>query len=115
MRKSLLVLLLWAPFAAALLPQPGSRLDQPTQQAIQRFLLHNRILDTPQDLDNAPYIVATDGGRVLGPMANVCTPEATWIRPSQAMGSFAEARSTPTLKRRNCWVSTPMTSVPRAL
>ncbi|EZP68237.1 hypothetical protein [Pseudomonas sp. RIT357] len=66
MRKSLLVLLLWAPFAAALLPQPGSRLDQPTQQAIQRFLLHNRILDTPQDLDNAPYIVATDGGRVLG-------------------------------------------------
>ncbi|WP_223494828.1 peptidoglycan-binding protein [Pseudomonas sp. A-RE-26] len=51
MRKSLLVLLLWAPFAMALLPPPGQRLDQPTQQAIQRFLLHNRILDTPQDLD----------------------------------------------------------------
>lgn len=66
MRKSLLVLLLWAPFAMALLPQPGQRLDLPTQQAIQRFLLHNRILDTPQDLDNAPYIVSADSGRVLG-------------------------------------------------
>ncbi|NCE84667.1 peptidoglycan-binding protein [Pseudomonas sp. Q1] len=66
MRKSLLVLLLWAPFATALLPQPVQRLDQPTQQAIQRFLLHNRILDTPQDLDRAPYIVAAEAGRVLG-------------------------------------------------
>jgi nucleoid-associated protein YgaU len=66
MRKSLLVLLLWAPFATALLPQPVQRLDQPTQQAIQRFLLHNRIFDSPQDLDNAPYIVAADAGRVLG-------------------------------------------------
>lgn len=66
MRKSLLVLLLWAPFAMALLPQPTQRLDQPTQQAIQRFLLHNRILDNPQDLDNAPYIVSADAGRVLG-------------------------------------------------
>ncbi|TFY88403.1 peptidoglycan-binding protein [Pseudomonas kairouanensis] len=66
MRKSLLVLLLWAPFAMALLPPPVQRLDLPTQQAIQRFLLHNRILDTPQDLDNAPYIVAADAGRVLG-------------------------------------------------
>ncbi|NJJ58017.1 hypothetical protein FBY10_11697 [Pseudomonas sp. SJZ103] len=66
MRKSLLVLLLWAPFAMALLPQPGPRLDQATQQAIQRFLLHNRILDTPMDLDNAPYVVAADAGRVLG-------------------------------------------------
>jgi hypothetical protein len=34
------------PFAMALLPAPGQRLDQSTQQAIQRFLLHNRILDT---------------------------------------------------------------------
>jgi nucleoid-associated protein YgaU len=50
----------------ALLPQSGQRLDQATQQAIQRFLLHNRILDTPQDLDTAPYIVAADAGRVLG-------------------------------------------------
>jgi len=66
MRKSLLVLLLWAPFAMALLPQPVQRLDQSTQQAIQRFLLHNRILDSPQDLDSAPYIVAADAGRVLG-------------------------------------------------
>ena len=66
MRKSLLVLLLWAPLALALLPPPAQRLDQATQQAIQRFLLHNRILDTPQDLDNAPYIVAADAGRVLG-------------------------------------------------
>ncbi|MHA4964967.1 peptidoglycan-binding protein [Pseudomonas extremorientalis] len=66
MRKSLLVLLLWAPFAMALLPQPVQRLDQSIQQAIQRFLLHNRILDSPQDLDSAPYIVAADAGRVLG-------------------------------------------------
>lgn len=66
MRKSLLVLLLWAPFAMALLPSPGQRLDQPTQQAIQRFLLHNRLLDSVQDLDNAPYIVAAHAGRVLG-------------------------------------------------
>lgn len=66
MRKSLLVLLLWAPFAMALLPPPVQRLDQPTQQAIQRFLLHNRLLDSPRDLDNAPYIVAADAGRVLG-------------------------------------------------
>ncbi|PRA26952.1 peptidoglycan-binding protein [Pseudomonas poae] len=66
MRKSLLVLLLWAPFAMALVPPPAQRLDLPTQQAIQRFLLHNRILDTPQDLDRAPYIIAADGGRVLG-------------------------------------------------
>ncbi|WP_448653572.1 peptidoglycan-binding protein [Pseudomonas fluorescens] len=66
MRKSLLVLLLWAPLAMALLPQPGQRLEQATQQAIQHFLLHNRILDTAQDLDNAPYIVAADAGRVLG-------------------------------------------------
>ena len=66
MRKSLLVLLLWAPFVMALVPPPAQRLDALTQQAIQRFLLHNRILDTPQDLDNAPYIIAADAGRVLG-------------------------------------------------
>ena len=66
MRKSLLVLLLWAPFAMALIAPPAQRLDLPTQQAIQRFLLHNRILDTAQELDNAPYIVAADAGRVLG-------------------------------------------------
>ena len=66
MRKSLLVLLLWAPFALALLPSPAPRLDQPTQQAIQQFLLHNRILDSPLDLDNAPYVVAAEAGRVLG-------------------------------------------------
>lgn len=66
MRKSLLVLLLWAPVAVALLPKPVQRLDLPTKQAIQRFLLHNRILDSPEDLDNAPYIVAAEAGRVLG-------------------------------------------------
>ncbi|MGR2705292.1 peptidoglycan-binding protein [Pseudomonas sp. IB20] len=66
MRKSLLVLLLWAPLTMAMIPQPGQRLEQATQQAIQHFLLHNRILDTAQDLDNAPYIVAADAGRVLG-------------------------------------------------
>ncbi|WP_455823110.1 peptidoglycan-binding protein [Pseudomonas graminis] len=65
MRKSLLVLLLWAPAAMAVLHSPVQRLDQPSQQAIQHFLLHNRILDTPEDLDNAPYIVAADAGRVL--------------------------------------------------
>ncbi|MEX5556019.1 peptidoglycan-binding protein [Pseudomonas rhodesiae] len=66
MRKSLLVLLLWAPFAMALIPPPGRALDPSTQQAIQRFLLHNRILDTPGDLDTAPYVIAADNGRVLG-------------------------------------------------
>ena len=66
MRKSLLVLLLWAPLTMALIPQPGQRLEPATQQAIQHFLLHNRILDTAQELDNAPYIVAADAGRVLG-------------------------------------------------
>ncbi|WP_348749402.1 peptidoglycan-binding protein [Pseudomonas rhodesiae] len=66
MRKSLLVLLLWAPFAMALLPQPGQPLDPSTQQAVQRFLLHNRILDNPEDLDTAPYIIAADNGRVMG-------------------------------------------------
>ncbi|MBJ2233280.1 peptidoglycan-binding protein [Pseudomonas fluorescens] len=66
MRKSLLVLLLWAPFATALIVQPTERLDQAAQLAIQHFLLHNRIFDSPHDLDNAPYIIATQGGRVLG-------------------------------------------------
>ena len=66
MRKSLLVLLLWAPFATALIAQPTERLDQAAQQAIQHFLLHNRIFDSPQDLDKAPYIIAAQGGRVLG-------------------------------------------------
>jgi len=66
MRKSLLVLLLWAPFAMALLPRPGQPLDPSTRQAIQRFLLHNRILDKPEDLDTAPYIIAADNGRVMG-------------------------------------------------
>lgn len=66
MRKSLLVLLLWAPLTLAMIPQPGQRLEHATQQAIQHFLLHNRILDSAQDLDNAPYIVAADAGRVLG-------------------------------------------------
>ncbi|WP_369302772.1 peptidoglycan-binding protein [Pseudomonas sp. N2-5-1-1] len=66
MRKSLLVLLLWTPFTMALIPPPGQRLEPATQQAIQSFLLHNRILDTAHDLDNAPYIVAADAGRVLG-------------------------------------------------
>jgi nucleoid-associated protein YgaU len=66
MRKSLLVLLLGAPLTMALLKPPEQRLNQAAQQAIQRFLLHNRILDTPQDLDNAPYIVAAEAGRVLG-------------------------------------------------
>ena len=66
MRKSLLVLLLWAPFAMALVPQPGLRLDPATRQVIQHFLMHNRIFDSPEDLDNAPYIVAAQAGRVLG-------------------------------------------------
>lgn len=65
MRKSLLVLLLWAPFATALIVQPTERLDQAAQLAIQHFLLHNRIFDSPHDLDNAPYIIAAQGGRVL--------------------------------------------------
>lgn len=82
MRKSLLVLLLWAPFAMALLPQPAQRLDQPTQQAIQRFLLHNRILDSPQDLDNAPYIIAADTGRVLGANGERVYARGT-LEPSQ--------------------------------
>lgn len=115
MRKSLLVLLLWVPFAAALVPSPGQRLDLPTQQAIQRFLLHNRILDTPRDLDTAPYIVAAEAGRVLGSQGERVHARATWTRPSRAMGSFAEARSTPTPRPMNCWVSTPMTSVLLAL
>ncbi|PMU26817.1 MULTISPECIES: peptidoglycan-binding protein [unclassified Pseudomonas] len=70
MRKSLLVLLLWAQAVIAQVPesypQPGQPLPLHTQQAIQRFLLHNRILDTPQELEHAPYIVAADAGRVLG-------------------------------------------------
>ncbi|MBK3508326.1 peptidoglycan-binding protein [Pseudomonas sp. MF6747] len=66
MRKSLLVLLLWTPLTMALIPPSGQRLEPATQQAIQYFLLHNRILDTAHDLDNAPYIVAADAGRVLG-------------------------------------------------
>lgn len=70
MRKSLLVLLLWAHTAVAQVPahfpQPGQPLDNSTQQAIQRHLLHNRILDTPQELEKAPYIVAAEAGRVLG-------------------------------------------------
>lgn len=70
MRKSLLVLLLWAQAVIAQVPesypQPGQPLPLHTQQAIQRFLLHNRILDTPQELERAPYIVAADAGRVLG-------------------------------------------------
>ncbi|MFO2465400.1 peptidoglycan-binding protein [Pseudomonas sp. 15FMM2] len=74
MRKSLLVLLLWAHAVTATVPAPPKGiypqsprpLDSQTQQAIQRFLLHNRILDTPQLLDTAPYIVAAQAGRVLG-------------------------------------------------
>ena len=70
MRKSLLVLLLWAQAVIAQVPesypQPGQPLPLHTQEAIQRFLLHNRILDTPQELEHAPYIVAADAGRVLG-------------------------------------------------
>ncbi|MCS3415421.1 nucleoid-associated protein YgaU [Pseudomonas sp. BIGb0450] len=70
MRKSLLVLLLWAQVVAAQVPasfpQAGQPLALHTQQAIQRFLLHNRVLDTPQELDHAPYIVAADARRVLG-------------------------------------------------
>ncbi len=70
MRKSLLVLLLWAQAVIAQVPesypQPGQPLPLHTQQAIQRFLMHNRILDTPQELEHAPYIVAADAGRVLG-------------------------------------------------
>jgi len=70
MRKSLLVLLLLAQAAVAQVPANNPPLGQPldnrTQQAIQRHLLHNRILDTPQELENAPYIVSADAGRVLG-------------------------------------------------
>ncbi|MDQ0737740.1 peptidoglycan-binding protein [Pseudomonas sp. W4I3] len=66
MRKSLLVLLLWAPVAMALIPPPDQRLDAITQKAIQAFLVHNRIFESPKDLDNAPYIIAADAGRVLG-------------------------------------------------
>ena len=70
MRKSLLVLLLWAQAVIAQVPESYPQAGQPlplhTQQAIQRFLLHNRILDTPQELEHAPYIVAADAGRVLG-------------------------------------------------
>ncbi|MFC6335982.1 peptidoglycan-binding protein [Pseudomonas sp. CCM 7891] len=74
MRKSLLVLLLWAMVAEAHVPAPATDiypphlqvLDSHTRKAIQRFLLHNRIVDTPHILDNAPYIVAAAAGRVLG-------------------------------------------------
>lgn len=74
MRKSLLVLLLWAQVGAALEPAlcpaehcaPGALLGEQTQRAIQRFMLHNRIVDTPAVLQMAPYIVAADAGRVLG-------------------------------------------------
>jgi len=74
MRKSLLVLLLWAMTVGAHVParsddtypQLPQALDSQTRKVIQRFLLHNRILDTPQILDNSPYIVAAEAGRVLG-------------------------------------------------
>ncbi|MBT2371465.1 peptidoglycan-binding protein [Pseudomonas fluorescens] len=74
MRKSLLVLLLWAMTADAHVPalsddtspQQPQALDNQTRKAIQRFLLHNRILDTPGILDTAPYIIAAEAGRVLG-------------------------------------------------
>jgi nucleoid-associated protein YgaU len=74
MRKSLLVLLLCALLAEGHVsaqsrdnnPQLLRALDSQAQQAIQRFLLHNRILDTPHILDTAPYVVAAEAGRVLG-------------------------------------------------
>ena len=93
MRKSLLVLLLWAPLAMALLPAPAQRLDPPTQQAIQHFLLHNRILDTPQDLDNAPYIVAADAGRVLG-AHDECVHARGYLDPTQpSYGIFRRGKA----------------------
>ena len=61
MRKSLLVLLLWAPFTTALIAQPTERLDQAAQQAIQHFYCTTVFL-TPHDLDKAPYIIAAQGG-----------------------------------------------------
>lgn len=74
MRKSLRVLLLCAGAATAhvpgapqpVYPQAPRPLDGQTQKAIQHFLLHNRMFDTPQLLDTAPYIVAAEAGRVLG-------------------------------------------------
>ena len=100
MRKSLLVLLLWAPFATALLPPPGQRLDQPTQQAIQRFLLHNRILDSPQDLDNAPYIVAREGRARAGRQWRACARQGRpGPGPAKLWDLSPRQGSTPTPKR----------------
>lgn len=74
MRKSLLVLLVWAQAVTANIqapsignyPQHPQPLGSETLKAIQRFLLHDRILDTSQELDSAPYIVGAQAGRVLG-------------------------------------------------
>lgn len=93
MRKSLLVLLLWAPLSMAESSAPGQALDQPTQQAIQRFLLHNRILDTPQDLDTAPYIIAAHTGRVLGANGERVHARGALDPAQQTYGIFRRGRA----------------------
>ncbi|WP_339529574.1 peptidoglycan-binding protein [Pseudomonas mucidolens] len=74
MRKSLLFVLLCAQAVTANVsgsseadyPPSPRPLDSQTQKAIQVFLLHNRMLDTPHLLDTAPYVVAAQAGRALG-------------------------------------------------
>lgn len=89
MRKSLLILLLGAQMAAAQVPSVP---DDTTRRAIQQFLLHNRILDTPQALERAPYIVASSGGRVLGGDGDVVYARGSLDPVQSAYGIFRRGR-----------------------
>ncbi|MDF3198207.1 peptidoglycan-binding protein [Pseudomonas sp. 1912-s] len=96
MRKSLLVLLLWAQAVVAQVPasfpQAGQPLALHTQQAIQRFLLHNHMLDSPQELDHAPYIVAADAGRVMGANGERVYARGTLDPAVQSYGIFRRGK-----------------------
>ncbi|WP_092334192.1 MULTISPECIES: LysM peptidoglycan-binding domain-containing protein [unclassified Pseudomonas] len=61
-------------------------------QAINSFLLSNRIVDTPEDFDKAPYVVAGNAERVLSGMGDRVFARGTFDSNQSAYGIFRQGK-----------------------
>ena len=61
-------------------------------QAINSFLLSNRIVDTPEDFNKAPYVVAGNAERVLSGMGDRVFARGTFDSNQSAYGIFRQGK-----------------------